>query len=144
MAEAGVERERPDLARAIESHCSAVMEAGRVPQSTKELCATIVCALNFAQDSMLQRRRIARRLGISAQTLSELFDYARSELFTGAEKAALGAAVALTREPRALPEAVRAELREHYDEGQLVEILCAIGLFNYLNRVTNAIGPYTP
>jgi alkylhydroperoxidase family enzyme len=81
----------------------------------------------------------AVELGVPQAQLDALFDYARSDAFADAERAALSAAVALTREPRALPPAVRAALEAHYDEGQRVEIVSAIGLFNYLNRSSNAL-----
>ena len=71
--------------------------------------------------------------------LDELWDHARSERFTEAERAALAAAVAMTREPRAMPDAVWDGLRKHFDDGQIVEIICTIGLFNYFNRVNNAL-----
>jgi alkylhydroperoxidase family enzyme len=47
--------------------------------------------------------------------------------------------VALTREPRGLPDAVWNDLRQHYDDAQIVELLCAIGFANYLDRVSNAL-----
>ncbi|MBV9971797.1 MAG: carboxymuconolactone decarboxylase family protein, partial [Candidatus Eremiobacteraeota bacterium] len=55
---------------------------------------------------------MARRLGVEDVMLDELWDYARSERFTEAERAALAAAVAITREPRALPETVWQDLRK--------------------------------
>lgn len=72
-------------------------------------------------------------------TIDELWNFASSERFNAAEKAALATAVALTREPRALPDPVWNALREHFDDGEIVEILCSIGLFNYFNRLNNAL-----
>ena len=72
-------------------------------------------------------------------TIDELWNYAKSDRFSAAEKAALDAAVAITREPRALPDAVWSTLREHFDDGGTIEILCSIGLFNYFNRINNAL-----
>jgi alkylhydroperoxidase family enzyme len=71
--------------------------------------------------------------------LDELWDFANNPKFTPAERAALAAAVAITREPRGLPEPVWLDLRKHFDDGEIVEILCAIGLFNYFNRINNAL-----
>lgn len=31
------------------------------------------------------------------------------------------------------------ELRSHYNEGEIVELMAAIGLFNYFNRLNNAL-----
>lgn len=71
--------------------------------------------------------------------LDEIWDFANSPKFSAAERAALATAVAMTREPRGLPEPVWEELRKHYDDGEIVELVCSIGLFNYFNRVTNAL-----
>ncbi len=71
--------------------------------------------------------------------LDELWDYASSPRFSDAERAALAAAVAITREPRGLPEPVWENLRKYYDDGEIVEIVCSIGLFNYFNRFNNAL-----
>ena len=72
-------------------------------------------------------------------TLDALGDYTRSDEFSDAERAALGAAVALTREPRALPPAVQAQLDAHYDAGERVEIISVVALFNAINRMSNAL-----
>ncbi len=32
-----------------------------------------------------------------------------------------------------------AELRRHYDEGEIIELAAAIGLFNYFNRFNDAL-----
>jgi len=82
---------------------------------------------------------LARRFGADEQILAELDDYARSADFSAAEKAALSAAEALTRDATSLAQPVWDDLRAHFDDGQIVEIVCTIGLFNYFNRVNNAL-----
>lgn len=131
---------RPDIARTAQGHADAVLRGGRVAESTKALCAAMVSAINDCRPSIVEYRRRAAELGIDSQTLNDLWDYARSRRFDSGQRAALAAAVALTREPRALPAAVREQLESSFDEGEIVEILCAIGLVNYLNRVSNALG----
>jgi AhpD family alkylhydroperoxidase len=130
---------RPGLADALKAHAREVLESGTVPAITKELCAAMVSAVNFCEPSLVEHRAKARELGASAEMLNDLWDYARSTRFTDAQKAALAAAVALTREPRGLPDAVSAQLRAEYDEAQIAELLCAIGFMNYVNRVSNAL-----
>lgn len=88
---------------------------------------------------MASHGALSRRLGVEQDVLDEIWDFARSPKFSEAERAALAAAVAMTREPRGLPEPVWEELRKHYDDGEIVELVCAIGLFNYFNRVNNAL-----
>ncbi len=62
-----------------------------------------------------------------------------SELFSPAERAALAWAKQLTIDAHAVDERLFARLREHYDEGEIVEITAMAGLFNYFNRVNDAL-----
>lgn len=82
---------------------------------------------------------LVRRLGVDQETVDDLSHFAKSARFSAAEKAALAAAVAITREPRGMPDSLWDALREHFDDGQIVEIICSIGLFNYFNRLNNAL-----
>jgi len=59
--------------------------------------------------------------------------------FTDAEKAALAYAKQLTLDAHAIDEAMFARLKQHYDEGEIVEISAMAGLFNYFNRVNDAL-----
>jgi AhpD family alkylhydroperoxidase len=130
--------ERPQLARTLARHIEA-LEEGSIPRRTHELCALMVAWLNACENCTQTHSEIALRLGVDRATLDELGDFARSDRFAPGERAVLAAAVALTREPRALPQAVRAELERHYDSGEIVEIVATIGLYNYLTRANNAL-----
>ena len=44
----------------------------------------------------------------------------------------------MTRNAR-VDEALWADLRRSFDEGEVVELAAAIGLFNYFNRFNNAL-----
>lgn len=115
------------------------MHGGRVPELTKILCAALVAGLNYCTPSLIEHRKRARELGADAEMLTQLWDSARSERYTEPQRAALAAAVSLTREPRALPPAVREMLEMHYDAAQIYEVLSAIALENYRNRIDNAL-----
>jgi alkylhydroperoxidase family enzyme len=60
--------------------------------------------------------------------------------FTPAERAAVDFAEALTKSPAAVPDAVFAELRKHWNERQILEITATAALFNSFNRFNNALG----
>jgi alkylhydroperoxidase family enzyme len=59
--------------------------------------------------------------------------------FTDAEKAALAYAKQLTLDAHGVDETLFARLKKHYDEGEIVEISAMAGLFNYFNRVNDAL-----
>jgi AhpD family alkylhydroperoxidase len=131
-------RARSQVARTLARHIEAV-DGGTVPRRTKELVALVVAWLNACESCAKVHGDAALQLGVDEATLQELGDFARSERFSPPERAALAAAVALTREPRAMPPPVRDELERYYDAGEIVEIVVAVGLHNYLTRVSNAL-----
>lgn len=129
---------RPTLARTLAAHLRE-LDAGTLPARTRELIALMVSWLNACERCVETHAAMAGTLGVDRATLNDLVDFARSPHFVPSERAALAAAVALTREPRALPPAVRADLEAHFDAGEIVEIVALVGAYNYLNRASNAL-----
>jgi len=82
---------------------------------------------------------LARRHGWSEEQLADLANFRRRSDFTDAEKAALELAERITLDPNGVDDSFWNELRKHYDEGEIIELLAAIGLFNYFNRFNNAL-----
>lgn len=68
-----------------------------------------------------------------------------ADMFTPAERAALTLAERMTTDARGVDEEVWAELRDHFDVGEIIELAAVIGLFNYFNRFNDALQvPITP
>ncbi len=82
---------------------------------------------------------MARRRGWSEQQIADLAHFRQRSEFTDAEKAALELAERVTRDSQGVDDVFWNELRQHDDEGESVELLAAIGLFNYFNRFNNAL-----
>jgi alkylhydroperoxidase family enzyme len=82
---------------------------------------------------------LARRHGWSDDQIDNLADFRNRSDFTEAEKAALDLSERVTRDPHEVDDDFWAELRRHYDEGEIIELLAAIGLFNYFNRFNDAL-----
>ena len=82
---------------------------------------------------------MARRHGWSDDQIDNLADFRSRSDFSEAEKAALELAERVTRDPHDVDDDFWAELRRHYDEGEIIELLAAIGLFNYFNRFNDAL-----
>jgi len=45
----------------------------------------------------------------------------------------------MTRDAHSVDDQLWADLRRHFDHGQMVELAAAIGLFNYFNRFNDAL-----
>jgi len=82
---------------------------------------------------------LARRHGWSEEQLSDLANFRNRSDFTDAEKAALELAERMTLDSNGVDDAFWNELRQYYDEGEIIELLAAIGLFNYFNRFNNTL-----
>jgi alkylhydroperoxidase family enzyme len=82
---------------------------------------------------------LARRHGWSDEQIHYLSDFEKREDFTPAEKAALRLAERMTVDSHTIDDDLWAELRRHYDEGEIIELAAAIGLFNYFNRFNDAL-----
>jgi alkylhydroperoxidase family enzyme len=82
---------------------------------------------------------LARRHGWSEDQLNNLADFEKRDDFTEAEKAALRLAEKETSAPHSIDDAMWADLRKHYDEGEIIELAAAIGLFNYFNRFNDVM-----
>jgi AhpD family alkylhydroperoxidase len=106
-------------------------------QVVAELKATTLTHCEFCIDLASQ---IARRSGLSDEQLLALPRYRDSELFTDLEKLVMDYAVGMTRTPAEVPDALFAELGEHFDDGQLLELTHHIALENMRGRFNVAFG----
>ena len=82
---------------------------------------------------------MARRHGWTDDQINDLANFENRPDFTEKEKAALRLAERVTRDAHTVDEQLFAELRKHFDEGEVIELLAAIGLFNYFNRFNDAL-----
>ena len=76
---------------------------------------------------------------MSQDAIDLLPDEAAREHFTAAEQVALRYAEQLTLDAKRVDDALWHELREHFDEAQIVELTAAAGLFNFFNRFNDAL-----
>lgn len=130
---------RPEIFSTMMAHFAAVLNTGTVSTKLKELIIVRTSQINATPYCLASHTILARGLGWSEDQLSNLADWSVREDFTPAEKAALHLAETVTRDANSLSDEQFADLRAFYDEGEIVELLCSIGLFNYFNRFNNAL-----
>jgi uncharacterized peroxidase-related enzyme len=76
----------------------------------------------------------ASDMGVDGQKLAAVWEYQTSPLFSVGERAALDVAVAAGCTPNAVTDEMFEELKKHWSEEQIVEIVGAIAHFGFLNR----------
>lgn len=126
---------RPNIAKAFIQLNTAVMENhGRVSSSLKRLIgfvASHAAGCNYCQAHAI---RAAERYRADQEQLENIWDYRSHAAFSVAERAALDLAVAAATIPNGVDESLVIRLHEHWDDGEIVEILGVVALFGFLNR----------
>ena len=130
---------RPQIFETVIAHMEAILNTGTLPKALKELVIVRTSQLNRTPYCLASHTAIARKLGWSAEHIEALHDAAHSEHFSEREKVAIHLAEVMTLDAHGYSEAEFARLRTFYSEGEVVELMAAIGLFNYFNRFNDLL-----
>ena len=132
---------RPRIARAFLEMNQAVMEnKGRVTSALKRLIAYISSMTTGCRYCEAHAIRAAERYGSEEDKMFHICEYKTYPAFSEAERVVFDFAVAASSVPNGVDDAISDRLREHWDEGEIVEILGVIALFGYLNRWNDSMG----
>jgi len=127
---------RPAVFRAYRAlHGAVMMDGGEVPKALRFMVAHVVsqacgdsyCAAHNAENA-------AHIADVPLEKVEALPRFRASPLFTPAERAALELARAAGACPPAVTDAHFSELRQHYSENAIIEIVSVIALLGWLNR----------
>jgi uncharacterized peroxidase-related enzyme len=132
---------RPAIAKAFIALNEAVMEnKGRVTSPLKRLVGYVASNSAGCRYCQAHTIRAAERFGAETEKLRNVWEYRTHPAFNEAERVALDFALAASMIPNAVDEELQARLREHWDDGEIVELLSVIGVFGYLNRWNDSMG----
>jgi len=127
---------KPKVFRAYrELHTAVMIDEGELPKALKFMIAEVVsmaagdpyCAAHNAENAVEVG-------GLDARKVEALAQFPTSALFTPAERAALELARAAGACPPSATEAHFVELKKHYSEDAITEIVAVIALLGWLNR----------
>lgn len=125
---------RPSVVKAFMALNQAVLYEGTVAEELKmlvSLASSFAAGCRYCQSHMANLSHLYKA---PDEKIAAILDYEASPLFTPAERAAIDLAFKAAQIPNAATDREFAELKEHFDDGQIVEIVAAIALFGYLNR----------
>jgi len=127
---------RPGVLRAYRAlHTAVMMDAGEVPTALKFMVAHVVSrACGDAYCAAHNAENAAHIAGVPLEKVEALARFGSSPLITPAERAALDLAQAAGACPPRVNDAHFAELRKHYSENAIIEIVSVIALLGWLNR----------
>ena len=132
---------RPEMLRAFSRLSREVVGVpGRVPQDLKWLVAHISSQAAGCQYCMAHTAGSANKAKSENQEkIDSVFEYEHSELFSDAEKAALTVAQGAGATPNMVSDADIKNLKNYFDDDQIIEIVGVICLFGWLNRFNDTL-----
>ncbi len=132
---------RPAIAKAFIQLNKAVMDnKGRVTSDLKRLIGYLASMNAGCRYCQAHTIRAAERYGAAPDKMEHIWEFRTHPAFSAAERAALEFSIAASSVPNAVDEAVAEQLKRHWDEGEIVEILGVVALFGYLNRWNDSMG----
>jgi uncharacterized peroxidase-related enzyme len=126
---------KPKMVKGFQALSASVWDPdGKVPMAFKRLLAHVASRSAGCQYCIAHTGEGAVKLGVEQRKLDAVWDYQHSPLFTAAERSALDVAVAAGCVPNAVSDEMFHEMRKHWTEEQIVEIVGLVALFGFLNR----------
>lgn len=132
---------RPQIAYAFINLNKAVMEnKGELSSKIKRLIGYLASTVSGCRYCQAHTIRAAERYGSDDKQLNEIWDFRESSAFTEKEKIAFEFTIASSSIPNQVNDKISSELRDHWDDGEIVEMLGVISLFGFLNRWNDSMG----
>ena len=125
---------RPGIVRAFMQLNQAVLYEGTVAEELKMLISLVASQTAGCRYCQAHMANLAKIWKASAEKIAAVWEFETSPLFTDAERAALRVAYHGAMSPAQATQAHFDALAEHFDDGQIVEIVASLALFGFLNR----------
>jgi alkylhydroperoxidase family enzyme len=126
---------KPKIAKAFVQIQRAIWDPeSKMDRGFKRLAAYVASRNAGDVYSMAHTASGALHFGIAEDKLLAARDYRNSTLFTPAEKAALDFAIAASGLPNTVNDVIFLELRKHWSEEQIVELMGVIAVAGFLAR----------
>ena len=128
----------PKLAEAWLAFFTVVRQQLALPGDLRELVIMQVAHLNGAPYEAEQHAPIALKEGLTREQLDALPHWQASAVFSPLQRAALALTDAMTRDIHVEADVVAA-LREHLDEGRVLELVVTVASYAMVSRVLEGL-----
>jgi uncharacterized peroxidase-related enzyme len=131
---------RPEILEPFRQLAAAVLGNGTVEPGLKSLVALMVSTVTGCRYCQAHQGHSAvNRGGVEEAKILAIWEFETDPLFSPAERAALRMARDSAVIPNAVTDAHFEELRKHFADPQIVELVSAASLFGFLNRFNDTM-----
>ena len=125
---------RPEIVRAFMQLNQAVLYEGTVSEELKMLVSLIASQAAGCRYCQAHMANLSKIYKASEEKISRVWEFETAECFSDAERAALRLAYRGALAPAQATQDDFDQAYQHFDEGEVVEIVASIALFGFLNR----------
>ena len=133
----------PELRETWNQMIQLVFPEREVSGELKQLVFTVASLASGCRHCQSHGAYHLHKIGVSDEKIQALWSFETSDLFTDAERAALRLAMAAGVAPNMTEPENFVEMRQHFTNIQIVEILAVIAVGGYLNRWNDTIATVT-
>ena len=116
-----------------------MLNTGTLPKALKELVIVRTSQLNRTPYCLASHSAICRKLGWTDEQLAAMGSNLGAGGFTEREQVAIHMAEVMTLDAHGYTTEDFSRLRSFFSEGEVVELMAAVGLFNYFNRFNDLL-----
>ncbi len=133
----------PQLKEAFEQLFVAVFLAGTVPVELKNMVFTVASLAAGCRHCQAHGAYGLALTGTPTERIAALWSFETSEHFNDAERAALRLALAGGSVPNGSTPELISEVRRHWTDPEIIELVAVISIAGYLNRWNDTIATVT-
>lgn len=130
---------KPAIMNALLALVKAVMGSDSTSSELKNMVAQMASKAAGCAYCQAHMGYGSQGAGVSAEKMDALWEFETSDLFSDAERAALRVAFGSAQVPNGVTDEQFDELKKHYTEDQIVEIIAMASLFGFFNRWNDTI-----
>lgn len=124
----------PALLEAFSNLAATVTMLGTIDPGLSQMIANVASQAAGCRYCQAHTATHATHAGVDVAKIEKLWEFETSDLFSPAERAALRIARDAGTSPNAVTDEEFDDLRAHFTDEQIVQIVATISLFGYLNR----------
>jgi uncharacterized peroxidase-related enzyme len=129
----------PELLSAMGGAFGVILGAGELDPGLKRLISFVTSNAAGCRYCQAHTSHAAERAGVSAEKIAAAFEFETSPLFSEPERAALRVASRAGTLPNAVEDTDFEDLKRHYSDREIVEIVAVIAIFGFLNRWNDTV-----
>jgi uncharacterized peroxidase-related enzyme len=130
---------KPSMVKALAQLSEAVHNDCSLPADIRGLVGQMASKVHGCQYCLAHTATNSERYGVSDEKIELMWEFESSDLFNDAERAALRFAAAAVTVPNGVDEEIAADLKKHFSDTEIVEIMGIVAYYGWWNRWNSSL-----